>query len=53
MRQKRLVYLRCPWCQRERVEVKRGRLASHLSPGGVKCIGIGMDVRHRLDVVLR
>lgn len=36
------VYMRCPWCSRQPVQLKRGRIAGHLSPGGVRCIGGGM-----------
>ena len=34
-------YVRCPWCSRQPVQVKRGRICSHLTPGGIKCVGIG------------
>lgn len=34
-------HVRCPWCQRQPVQLKRGRIQSHLSPGGVKCVGSG------------
>lgn len=37
-------YVRCPWCQRQPVQVKRERIVSHLTPGGVKCIGIGQPM---------
>ena len=33
--------IRCPWCGKQPVQVKRGRLVSHLNPGGVKCFAIG------------
>jgi hypothetical protein len=34
-------YVRCPGCGRQPVAVKRGRLVSHLSPGGVRCYWTG------------
>jgi hypothetical protein len=34
-------YLRCPMCGRQPVQVKRGYIVSHLTPGGLKCIAIG------------
>lgn len=34
-------HIRCPWCSRQPVPTKRGRITSHLTPGGVKCVGIG------------
>lgn len=40
------VMVRCRWCGKQPVPVKRGRLASHLTAGGVKCNGIGQPVRH-------
>jgi hypothetical protein len=36
------VYIRCPWCSRQPVQVKRGRLTRHVTPGGMLCIGSGM-----------
>lgn len=38
--------VRCMWCGRQPVPIKRGRIASHLTPGGLKCIAIGVDSRH-------
>lgn len=32
-------HLSCPICGRNPVPIKRDRIASHLSPGGVRCIG--------------
>jgi hypothetical protein len=40
------VSVRCPWCGKQPVPLKRGHVQSHLTPGGLKCIAIGMDVRH-------
>ncbi len=34
-------FLRCFWCGKQPVPVKRGRLSSHVTPGNQKCIGIG------------
>lgn len=34
-------YVRCRWCSRQPVAIKRGRLVSHLTPGGLKCPGVG------------
>lgn len=34
-------YLRCPGCGKQPVPLKRGRLSSHLTPGGIKCHWIG------------
>jgi hypothetical protein len=34
-------WVRCPWCGKQPVKVKRNRLSSHLNPGGVKCFAIG------------
>lgn len=42
--QDKRTYIRCPWCGRQPIQVKRGNLVSHLSPGGVKCIAIGMRI---------
>lgn len=36
--------VRCPWCGKQPVHVKRCRLTSHLNPGGVKCFAIGQLV---------
>jgi hypothetical protein len=33
----------CAWCGRDPVPIKRGRIASHLTPGGVKCVAVGID----------
>lgn len=38
------VMVRCPWCQRQPVPVKRGRISSHLTPGGQRCVGQGQPV---------
>lgn len=43
--------VRCGWCGRQPVPTKRGRIASHLTPGGLKCIAIGADSRHNLALV--
>lgn len=37
--------VRCPWCQRQPVRLKRGRLVSHLTPGGVRCVGVGQPMK--------
>jgi len=37
-------FLRCPWCGKRPVPTKRGRLASHVTAGNIKCIGIGQPV---------
>jgi len=37
-------YVRCPFCGRQPVLLKRGNLTSHLSPGGVKCSAVGMRI---------
>lgn len=34
---------KCVFCGRDPVPVRKGRIASHLTPGGLKCIGIGWD----------
>lgn len=41
----RKTFVRCPWCQKQPVPTKRGRINSHLTPGGVKCVGIGQPFR--------
>lgn len=33
--------LKCPWCQKKPVPIKNGRLASHVTAGNQKCLGIG------------
>ena len=38
-------YVRCPMCSRQPVQVKRGYLVSHLTPGGLKCIATGLRIR--------
>jgi hypothetical protein len=32
--------MKCPWCSKD-APVRKGRLASHLTPGGIRCVGIG------------
>jgi hypothetical protein len=36
---------KCPWCGKEKVRLKGGRVSTHLSPGGVKCIAVGIVYR--------
>lgn len=36
---------KCPWCGRERVAITPKRaLAPHLTPGSLRCAGIGIDL---------
>lgn len=35
-------YLRCFMCGKQPVQVKRGRLVSHVTPGNTRCLAIGM-----------
>lgn len=44
MKEKTGNYTRCPWCGKQPVKIKRGRLSSHLNPGGVKCFAIGQTI---------
>ena len=37
----KLAPFKCIFCGRDPVPVRNGRVASHLTPGGLKCIGIG------------
>jgi hypothetical protein len=37
-------YVRCLWCGKQPVSIKRGRLASHVTSGNQKCLGIGQPV---------
>lgn len=39
----KLAPFKCVWCGRDPVPVRKGRIASHLTPGGLKCIGIGWN----------
>lgn len=45
MSRKDVGLVRCLWCGRQPVRLKRGRLVSHLTPGGQKCVGIGQVSR--------
>jgi hypothetical protein len=36
--------LRCPYCGRD-VTPRKGRVPSHVTAGGLRCIAIGWDVR--------
>jgi len=40
-------YMRCPWCQRNSVRVKRHHLVTHdtLAPEGRRCVGSGSKVK--------
>lgn len=38
-------YARCPWCGRQPIKLKRGRIQSHLTPGGTRCVGVGQPAR--------
>lgn len=33
-------FARCPWCSKQ-VKLKRGRIQEHVTPGNVRCVGIG------------
>ena len=33
--------LKCPWCGRTVGFSKSSRIAPHVGPGGVKCVGVG------------
>jgi hypothetical protein len=35
--------IQCPWCSKA-VEHRKGRLSSHVTAGGQKCVGIGQPV---------
>jgi len=37
-------FVRCIWCGKQPVPTKRGRIASHLTPGGLKCCGVGQPI---------
>jgi hypothetical protein len=37
-------YVRCPWCGKQPVQVKRGRIVSHVTPGNSRCVGVGQPV---------
>ncbi len=37
-------YVRCPWCGKQPVPTKRGRVSSHMTAGNQKCIGVGQTV---------
>jgi len=46
-------YVRCLLCSRQPVAVKRGHMASHLTPGGVKCHATGVQVKGAFNQPLR
>lgn len=35
-------YIRCPWCGKQPVQLKRGRIVGHVTPGNQRCVGSGM-----------
>lgn len=37
--------VKCPFCGRDPVKTKGGRIYPHVNPGGVRCIGYGAPVR--------
>lgn len=37
----KLAPFKCVWCGRDPVPVRNGRIGSHLTPGGLKCVSIG------------
>jgi hypothetical protein len=45
---------RCPWCGKEPILVVRDRLAMHVNPGNIRCMGSGMmfqDIWRKKDGV--
>lgn len=42
------VQIRCPLCGRQPVPTKRGRISSHLNPGGVRCSASGLSAHYAL-----
>jgi hypothetical protein len=43
----KLKEVKCPWCSKV-VKVHKGRLGSHVVQAGVKCVGIGHEVKGSL-----
>lgn len=40
--------LKCPWCGRMVTFSKSNRIASHVGPGGVRCVGVGQP-QHQVE----
>lgn len=38
--------LSCPWCGRKPVPIKNDRVAPHVTPGNLKCVGAGQPAAH-------
>jgi len=36
--------VKCPWCSKKVAISDKGCLMSHLNGGGIKCVGVGVNI---------